>query len=202
MTRSQMVEGLSHTVDLDIENCSFTLLHQIIQRVNPQSLPAADAELLRRCAHSREGLCKEMGVGTSWGKSLLMAVLNGKQVRDTDPGCGVLRQVTRLGRLLRWMSWEVLADLHRQLSSDRTRQCPDIGMLFHLWSAVEDLVLEEWIKYIRTTVETTHLSLHFDGVRIELPETMDVSSFCTECALHIHGTTNNWIFCHHQTKGT
>jgi hypothetical protein len=42
------------TVDLDVENAMFTILYQVMERIQISSaVPAGVSETLRRCAHDR-----------------------------------------------------------------------------------------------------------------------------------------------------
>ena len=189
MTRAQLAVAVPHTVDLDIVNCSFTILHQLVEKMDPQQLSKKDRELLRRCALDRDALCAEMAVTLAEGKEALVAVLNGKQVRDEDDGAPILKQVQRLGRCLRWLSWESMPLLHRRLSEDAQKQNPDTGMIFHMWSAIEDIILEKWSSYIMEHHRPQHLSLHFDGMRVRCPDMGNVDAFCRDCAAHILSTT-------------
>ena len=196
LSRAQLMVALPQTVDLDIENCGFTLLHQMVEKVNPRLMPTTDRGLLERCANDRESLCREMGVDLNIGKTALMSVLNGKVVRDEERGAGTLRRIARIGRCLRWISWEALRDVHRRLVDDKTRPNPDTGMLFHMWSAVEDLILEKWVAYIKQKLDVKHLSLHFDGIRVQLPPETDVGVLCGQCSYHIHQETGFRVTIH------
>ena len=177
-SRSQAMEALAHTIDLDIVNCGFTILHQLVTKIEAPLFPDVDMQTLRQLAEERDRLCDEMRLTRAMGKYALVSVLNGRGVKTGEPGADVLRGVQRLGKALRWLSWELLPDLHRQLTMDASRSNPDVGIMFHMWSAVEDMLLDAWCEHVRAAYRPTHLSLHYDGIRVCLPGDVDVAEVC------------------------
>ena len=52
-----------------------------------------------------------------------------------------------------------------------------------MWTAVEDNILEAWVSYLRRQ-DYQHISLHYDGVRID-NRGADVQEICTSSAAAI-----------------
>ena len=59
LSRRNLMVLLPHTVDLDIENCMFCIVHQLLEKLQPDPLlfTAEIKETLRRCALERTKLC-------------------------------------------------------------------------------------------------------------------------------------------------
>ena len=72
---------LSHTTDLDIENCCFSLLLQLLDFMKPvQKHWSAMRDILVDCAQNRSRvIANKLGLPQSQGKYLLMKLLNGGQ---------------------------------------------------------------------------------------------------------------------------
>lgn len=65
---------------------------------------------------------------------------------------------------------------------------PDMSILAHLYQAAEDYILSEWVVFLQT-LKPTHVSLHFDGVRVALPHDMDTQELCDLSQKHIEMKT-------------
>ena len=79
LPRRVLVHTCRHTTDLDIENCMFTLLHQVVKSVKVSPvIPLEVLDTLDQCANNRDGLAAEI-LRTSLGecKAMLTAVFNG-----------------------------------------------------------------------------------------------------------------------------
>ena len=179
---------LPDTVDLDIENCCFSILMQLIDTMKPTFFPAAEKECLR-CADDRAGVCKEMDVPMQEGKLLLNSVLNGQSVSDTQKGSKFLKKLQRTSRCVRWLAAEVVPEVAEHLKEEATRINPYASIVFFWWSAFESLILDEWAQFIATEVNPLHLSLHFDGLRLSTPTQQSVEDLCKACEEHIYTKT-------------
>ncbi len=175
-----------HTVDLDIENCMFVLLDQLVQRLELHPpMPGSMRETLKRCAYDREVVCRDdLRTNLPGGKHVLTTVLNGSAVPPRWQENEFLLNVQRLARYLRWVACSLLPDVYETCKKDTTRRFPEASTLFYLWTAVEDSVLSAWLDYVHK-YPTTHLSLHFDGIRIQKELPCDTAEFCKRCADYI-----------------
>ena len=121
---------LPDTVDLDIQNCCFSILKQMLDKVNPKYFPDVERECLERCADDRAGVCKEMDVPPSEGKVLLNSVLNGQSVSDSQKGCKFLKTLQRTSRCVRWLAAEVVPEVAEHLKEEATRINPYASIVF------------------------------------------------------------------------
>ena len=143
---------LPDTIDLDIQNCCFSILRQMIDKVNPRFFPDAERECLERCADDRAGVCKQMDVPLAEGKVLLNSVLNGQSVSDSQKGCKFLKTLQRTSRCVRWLAAEVVPEVTDHLKEEATRINPYASIVFFWWSAFESLILDEWAQFISTSL--------------------------------------------------
>jgi len=178
---------LDHTEDLDIENCCFTILHQLVVRLE-SPLPAEMLSVLERLALHRGKVCtEELQVNESTGKDILNRILNGGGIPDQLKGNEFAIDVQRLARWLRWMACTLLPEVY-QSCREEGRRFPEASTLYFLWSAVEDVILHAWVDFVLTH-PTSHLSLHFDGLRVAKPLPGDPNEFCRKCSDHIFEAT-------------
>lgn len=66
--RRSQVHLLRHTIDLDIENSVFTVLHQFVEKLKlkPQ-MPEDVADVLRKCALERDVICRsDLNMSQDW----------------------------------------------------------------------------------------------------------------------------------------
>ena len=61
---------------------------------------------------------------------------------------------------------------------------PEQSAVHYLWTAAEDYVLSAWIDFALRH-GPSHLSLHYDGIRVSLPEGTTADDFASKCAEHI-----------------
>ena len=65
---------------------------------------------------------------------------------------------------------------------------PGATTYFYMWSSVEGTVLQTWSNYLLSK-QPTHLSLHFDGVRINADLVEDVEALLSACQEKIKEAT-------------
>ena len=92
-----------HTVDLDIENCMFTILSQIVEKLGVD-LPKDIQTTLRLCATDRARICLEfLGCDQATGKHLLTTTMSGVSLTPPWKQIQFLQDVQRLSRYMRWV---------------------------------------------------------------------------------------------------
>lgn len=179
-TRRAQMPLLPHTHDLDIHNSVFTLLSQLLQKldVSPR-LPNNLATALERCVSARDQIClEELKVHRERGKKILTAVLYGGSIPQEFAQNAFLCELSKISLYLRWLAISLLTDeFVKFCSGDAKKQNPDMSILAHLYLATEDYVLTAWCQYLQG-LNPTHLSLHFDGVRISEIEGMSADDIC------------------------
>ena len=60
--RRVLVALVPHTVDLDISNCMFTIVHQLLNMQEPTDVPEDVRDVIRRCAEERDEVSTAQGV--------------------------------------------------------------------------------------------------------------------------------------------
>ena len=123
LSRAAMASGLPHTQDWDIENCMFTLVPQLLDKVEASdSLSVAKFECTRVVAASREEAIAALGVSKAKGKQLMCNVFNGSalpaDLSDNEFAQGLRKE----GRALRLcVGWQSAAMSHCSKSCAETR---------------------------------------------------------------------------------
>ena len=120
------------------------------------------------------------------GKEEFNKALNGGS-HPADAPCvqrGLLAELRSEGRALRWVATSVLPELHDTMVADSGRKWPEATVFHHMWTMVEDACVEAWIEFARK-LSPSHLSLHFDGIRIDSASVPDRDAFAKESARHI-----------------
>ena len=185
-----------HTIDLDIQSCSLTILLQIYEKLLPQPpLPEPALDFLRRCVRDRNSVCSaELKVAVLEGKELINSVLHGLALPATFKDCPAAKQLQQVSLYMRWLACSVFPDEFRELREKGEKRNPDATVLFFMWTAVEDYVLSSWVSKVRQCNDNNlpaHLSLHFDGIRLnsDLKALANREQFLKDCAHHIQEQT-------------
>ena len=98
-----------HTCDLDIVCAMFSLIAQMICRLQLQSIHCYEREiaLISRLAFQRDDICKdELKVGAAEGKELLFNALCGASI--ADDAVPFLMRVQEAGQFYRWLAVSVV----------------------------------------------------------------------------------------------
>ena len=104
---------LPDTVDLDIHNCIFTVMDQLLTRLEPfPPLPEQCRVALHRCAADRDAVCREsLNTSPEKGKTLLVSRLYGA----APPGDLVKNEfVQKLQRVSIYCRWLAIGLLHQE----------------------------------------------------------------------------------------
>ncbi len=116
---------LRHTVDLDIVNCMFQVLQQVIERVGIRDKDAWKEELetLQELSTDRKKVCEvELSVSVSVGKDILLRLVNGGAIPEFLKTNQYAQRVSRLGRFLRWLSVSLFPDVFKSLQTAAQRK--------------------------------------------------------------------------------
>ena len=104
--------ALADTIDLDIENGSFTLLLQILNKLQPkhECWPAVK-ETLRRCANERKHVIENtLKLPLSEGKLLLQKILNGGSPPQELADNTFVQELQQASLFCRWVAAAMLKD--------------------------------------------------------------------------------------------
>lgn len=191
LTRRAQIALLADTHDLDISNSVFTLLSQLVTRleISPE-MPKALRAILEKCAQSRDEICVDvLRKSKTEGKQILTAVLYGGAVPEEFRSSELLRSLHKVSIYSRWLAISLLeTEFERFRSADVNKKNPDMSILSHLYLAAEDCVLTAWTEYL-LSLNPAHLSLHFDGVRVSPIEGHSIDALCKQSADHIKKQT-------------
>ena len=181
---------LPTTLDLDVENCAFTIWHQLIQKLDPQPpMPPALWEVLESCALNRAKVCDDyLKFPECHGKKILLPVLQGASLPEAFEDNEFLKKLQKVSLYLRWLAMSALPDVHDLIKLDEKRPFPESSVLYYMWSAVEDYILSAWARHCQTK-EPPHLSLHYDGIRISKDAVSPLASFLESSISHIKTST-------------
>jgi len=186
-SRRVNVHLLGHTIDLDIENCSWTILYQLVQRLGAR-LPDEVKETLARIALKRRDVCNDdLHSNIAVGKDFFTRLLGGSAIPAQWVGNDFVNRLHKAVRWLRWLACTLLPDVHERCRSEN-RRFPESSTLFFLWTAVEDAILHAWIEFVLQH-RVSHLSLHYDGLRISIPLPLEAEDFCKASSDHIFEVT-------------
>ncbi len=175
-----------HTIDLDIENCMCTLLHQLVDKLKPMiAMPTNCMEALKKCATDRASVCTDdLHMTLAEGKQLITCLLNGASPPADLSANEFVRTLRTLSRYLRWLACSLLPEVYKRCLDEPSRKFPEASTLTFMWSALEDRILASWVGYAKQHANG-HLSLHFDGIRITDSLPCPVEEFCQRCSTRI-----------------
>ena len=202
LSRAWQMVSLPHTVDLDIENCCFVLMLQILDRMEPDHAEWPSVrETLSACAEDREKVIQEqLGVCRGLGKSILLKVFNGGQPPSELSNKPFVKSLQRASLFCRWLAASSLPELHRHFV-DEARDNPEASTLFYMWTVAEDAVLDAWLEHVQA-FHPSHLSLHFDGIRVSSNAVGEaVQDFCAACSRHIEAKAGFKVHIRPKTHG-
>ena len=186
-----LAAALSHTTDLDIENCCFSLLLQLLDflKIDQPEWPRL-REVLEDCAKHRDRVNSEqLGVTRSQGKQLLMKVMNGGQPPTALQENSFVRKLQELSVYCRWIACAALPCVYQDMLDAPDREHPETSTLFFLWTVVEDLVMEASTEKA-VQLGPQHISLHFDGLRLDAVKVgIDVDAHCRDVEKYVHSKT-------------
>ena len=126
-------------------------------------------ETLAALASDRDKFCRdELGINEVTGKSVLHSMINGGACPEeykAQPGAQKLRD---LSRFLRWLACSLMPKEFEAIMEEKQKDkgWADATMSATLYFAIEDHSLSSLVKAVQAK-DTNHLSLHFDGVRVD-----------------------------------
>ena len=177
-----------HSIDLDIQNCAFTLLFQILQQASPSPPMTDDLQnFLEELAWRRQDVIARLPTTNAEGKELLNVVLNGGNAPNNLQDHPDIQKLQQISVYFRWLACNLLYDDYMSLKDNPKKTFPTASMLSLMWTAVEDWILDVWSEYVLSLSPQppAHLSLHFDGLRISKSFVSDESAFIASCEQHI-----------------
>jgi len=169
LPRKALLHLVPDTIDFDICNAVFTTVSQMIERLDPAHLSdfSEEVALIRSLAQSRETVIEsQLRTDHPSGKRLLLSVLGGMSVPEAYEGNATVEKLRRASRFLRWLACTCLPNTYNTLSRDDSRWSA-ASTCSSWWQIAECHILHNWLTWIRTRGEPSHISLHHDGVRVD-----------------------------------
>eukprot|EP00435_Cladocopium_sp_Y103_P006661 s2897_g2.t1 len=183
---------LENTYDLDISNSMFTLLPQLMEKVDTQpALPGPLQEIMQRVRDDRTKLCEEdLGLSVPEGKRIVTAVFRGSALPAAHAQKDALHRLQKASRWYRWAAASLLPEEYIRLCADTSKRNPKVSVLSLLFCACEDYILTRWIHFLNAKYRFQHMSLHFDGVRVSKEPSVQIEALCTLSEEHIKSTSS------------
>eukprot|EP00435_Cladocopium_sp_Y103_P038419 s1353_g10.t1 len=183
---------LPHTHDLDIASSMFTLLPQLVEKLDMQPpLPDASKKVMERIRRERAELCEnDLQVSKAEGKRILTAVFNGGSIPAGHSKNDVLNHLQKASIWYRWVAASLLPDEYKALCEDPAKKYPEASVLSLLYTACEDFVLSRWAYFLESKYRPRHMSLHFDGIRVSQLPHASAEIVCRESAEHIQASSS------------
>ena len=124
----------------------------------------------------------------SEGKRMVNTVINGGSPPASLKDNSFVQLLQQASIYLRWFACSMLPDDFEELGEREDKDFPAATVFHYMWTAVEDYILEHWCNFLQRH-RPTHLSLHFDGVRVNSDIHPDILELMTACEKHILEST-------------
>ena len=124
------------------------------------------------------------------GKQLLLKIFNGGSIPDwLEAGKPFLTKLQKASIYLRWAAISLLPDAFAKFERPESdKKHPDSSVLSHLYYIAEDFILSSWSEFL-LGLKPSHISLHYDGVRVSKPSDMSAEDLCRTSQEHIKAKT-------------
>lgn len=189
LSRALLARVCASTEDWDISNCMFTLLTQLFSKMKlTGNLPILQLPCTVRVGADRAAVIGDLGTSPASGKQSLTAVYNGGRVPSVPGNAAFLEELAKEGRMARWVACTNLPDVYADARKSETRRFPESTTLHYFWTPVEDHILRSWCRFVKEK-PTAHLSLHFDGIRVDKDRVAAAADFALESELYIERET-------------
>ena len=177
LTGRLLNELIPHTVDVDIANAMFTIVIQLVDLIGPFNF--IDEELVelatfsswRRCASDRPFVLRKIYdlIGDSVNaKELLVSIGNGASLPEALQSDDFFSKLRKESILLRWIACTQMPEAYAEAQEKSKSEWPEATTFFLWWTGAEDAILESMMRNIRIVGDRiSHLSLHFDGFRLD-----------------------------------
>ncbi|CAE8656395.1 unnamed protein product [Polarella glacialis] len=164
-----------HTMDLDQVNSVFVILDQLLDKLEISTvIPNDIRKVISDCAHRREQVCRvDLQTDISTGKQLLHSVLHGGLLKTPHESNVFLQKLQKASIYLRWLACSIMPDAYEFYCNQPDKKFPECTVLQHLCTIVEDHIMEALTDFIRHH-PVQHLSLHFDGIRLNVDYRLNV----------------------------
>ena len=138
---------LPDTVDHDIRNCMFTLVVELIDKLeivsfgNEQIDEVAKLKSWRACSKDRTAAIKHISdkIGVFAAKKLNFAVANGEKVPDEWARDDYLVSLSAESMMLRWLACSLLPDFYQNCAkNEESFVVPESTTFQHFWAGCSE----------------------------------------------------------------
>jgi hypothetical protein len=159
--------ALPHLDKWEIHRCMFTITEEIMKRLEVQ-FPHDATQLKSVIQLNRDSttVFKSFECDTMDAMEVCCSTFNGDEIPIQLKGNKFLHSLRQEGILMRWVAISMQPGLYQDVLSDSNIRNPESTIWFYLWTSVEDYILECLIHYV-LTIESLHLSLHYDTLMID-----------------------------------
>ena len=145
MNRRLQTIVLSHTVDLDIRACVFSIIIQAVDRIKVKYADnywQEEIEVLRLLAKDRDEFAsKHLHLPSAIGKKVLNSMIQGGGIPEALEGNENAQKCIRLSRFLRWLAVTLMPDECSALLEDPSIEGAESSVLAHWWQGIEEMIL-------------------------------------------------------------
>ena len=153
--------------EYDIKNCHLQEAPQIARRPRPELRhPIVALPAVQSANACREEFLAAICGDRDEAKKEVSAAFNAKSARDVP---GPLNEIRQEGRFCRWLASSINPELYEKLKL-AGKKWPEASCWSHTAGGVEDWMLQAMHAYVTrgaTEVGIRHLSLEFDGIRVD-----------------------------------
>ena len=124
------------------------------------------------------------------GKQILINTMFGQTLSSKIASNKFLANLQKASIYMRFLACSFLPKVLQQFvaSDGEAKEHPTVSVLCHLYHCVEDSIVTAWVDLLRRK-NPAHLSLHYDGVRIDRSIVEAEENLCTQWQDHTRETT-------------
>ena len=179
MTGRLLNELIPETTDVDVVNAMYTIVIQLVDAiapfnfVDPELQDLATFSSWRKCAVDRAAVLAmiydRLGEGVD-AKELLVSIGNGAALPEPLMSEDFFVRLKKESILLRWIACTQMPETYKEIQEKGKSEWPEATTFFIWWTGAEDAILDSMVEKIRIVGDRIkHLSLHFDGFRLDTP---------------------------------
>ena len=114
-----------HTLDLDIQNCAFYILHQIIEKTQPKPpLPKDLANMFEEATMNRPAFLTRLNVDATEDKKITNTILNGGTPPENLKKNEAVISLQKISLYIRWVAMNLLYEDYISLRDNKDKTFP------------------------------------------------------------------------------
>ena len=154
--------------DWDFENAQFAIAAHFPQLLGFKvQHPVACLPGVTSYVRGREEILRDFGPDREVAKVILLKTLNGGQIPPEFQGNGILAEIKKESKFLRWLACSLQPSVYEACCADKEKAWPEASTLTYTLEGAEDFALQALHTFVRSIGPVKHLSLEFDGVEVD-----------------------------------